>query len=190
MKNLIKIGLATSLLFAAAPVVHHSAADAKTVTPYYNWTGYTGSSYQFVLDKHFKNALLNSNVTINGYKVVKQVKETDIMAGFDHYYDIAATKKINKKYALKKFDTIALKSAKNQIFTVILPVQKGKISIKQFQQVYGTNFSTEAETYSERGDIIEYTYSYQTKNGTFEAFFDKNKKLTELFIISDGGIEF
>lgn len=75
MNKVSKIALASSLVFGttiganalASQNVQNEAHAAQT--PYYNYTGYTSASSNFILDKNFKNAIKYDNLTINGYKI-------------------------------------------------------------------------------------------------------------------------
>ena len=52
----------------ASPI--HQEAQAAT-TPYYTYHGYIGHNANFIMDKHFINAIKYDNVTFNGIKLAK-----------------------------------------------------------------------------------------------------------------------
>lgn len=75
MKSISKITLASSIVFSSAVGLSlvnsdstHTQAEAAE-TPYYNYTGYTSASSNFVLDQDFINSIQYDNLTINGYKI-------------------------------------------------------------------------------------------------------------------------
>ncbi|WP_414049275.1 immunodominant staphylococcal antigen IsaB family protein [Macrococcus animalis] len=80
MNTILKLGIASTLLLGMSPAVADAKTPTQVVTPYYKWNGYSGNSYQFVLDKDFKRALLNSNVTVNGMKATKPKKISMIIS--------------------------------------------------------------------------------------------------------------
>ncbi|MBF7018951.1 hypothetical protein ISO99_03405 [Staphylococcus sp. 18_1_E_LY] len=85
MNKVSKIALASSLVFGttiganalASQNVQNEAHAAQT--PYYNYTGYTSASSNFILDKNFKNAIKYDNLKINGYKISKGDSNTSKM---------------------------------------------------------------------------------------------------------------
>lgn len=77
MKSIAKITLASSVVFSSvvgfglvnSDNTHKQAQAAET--PYYNYTGYTSTSSNFVLDQDFIKSLKYDSLTINDYKITK-----------------------------------------------------------------------------------------------------------------------
>ncbi|TDM41603.1 hypothetical protein ETI06_00570 [Macrococcoides goetzii] len=194
MKNLLKVGIASTLLLGLTPAVADAKtpvkSTTKTVTPYYKWNGYTGYSHKFVLDKDFKRALLNSNVKVNGMKVTKSVtaKQADpalmALAKYNEH------KKFNSKLLTKKYDTLGLKAGK-EYFVIQMPVQKGKVSLAQIKKLYGKYEIEEGQLKDSKTKKF-YTESYviRTESGSAEFHFDKNEKLNKVYILSTTTINF
>lgn len=180
-KAILSLGIATTLLMTMNGVqtVDAKTTTAKSVQPYYKWSGYTGESYQFVTDKHFINAVKQSNVTINGWKVTTQLGKTNLKPVIKAYHDFKYKKKFDKKYLVKKHDTVAFKKD-GKIIGIYLPVKKGKISIQTIEKAY-------------LGQVVSRTQSddsqltglgVPTKYGEISFSFDQKGKVTDIFLFA------
>lgn len=187
MKTLLKVGIASTLLLGLSPAVANAktpaAPSTKVITPYYKWNGYTGYSYKFVLNKDFKRALLNSNVSVNGLKAVNHVTAKQADAGLMALANYEEHKKFNKKLLTKKYDTIGVKAGKGY-FVIQMPVQKGKVSVSQIKKLYGKYEMSEGQVSDNNKDFYTESYGIKTKSGSAEFHFDKYEKLTHIYILS------
>ncbi|WP_414050984.1 immunodominant staphylococcal antigen IsaB family protein [Macrococcus animalis] len=188
MKIILKLGIASTLLLGISPAVADAKTPMQVVTSYYTWKGYSGNSYKFVLDKDFKRALLNSNVTVNGMKATKPKNNHDNQA-FLAYNFYTEFKKFNPKYLTKKFDTIGIKVDKKH-YVVKMPVQKNKISYKQIKKLYGKYTLGEGQMGdSELNQFYNQSLAIKTKTGQAQFMFNKKEMLTHIYFIGDRNLE-
>lgn len=185
--TLTKVTIASTLLLGAAPAVHHAEAATQ---PYYQWKGQTGYSYQFLLDSNFKKALLNDNVTVNGMKVTTNLKNDDIREGLNAFDALHSNKKYDKRYVTKKYDTVGYKTAKGKYFFIELPIQHGKLSMKQFDKAYASYKIGTDVIKDKSGKVVEKTVTYKTKKGIFEANFDAKNKMVDFYISANGTVAY
>lgn len=180
-KAILSLGIATTLLMTMNGVqtVDAKTTTAKSVKHYYKWNGYTGYSYQFVTDKHFINAVKQSNVTINGWKVTTQLGKTNLKPVIKAYHDFKYKKKFDKKYLVKKHDTVAFKKD-GKIIGIYLPVKKGKISIQTIEKAYLGQVAT--KTQSDDSQITG--LAVPTKYGEISFSFDQKGKVTDIFLFA------
>lgn len=183
-KRLVKFAL-TLTLISGAVAVHNTDADAQQIKPYYNWSGYTGYSYKFLLDLNFKKALINDNVTINGMKVATNFNNDDIREGLNAFEQLHNKRQYNKRYVNKMFDTFGYKSLQGKYFLIELPVQKDKLSMKKLDQHYGNYKIGTNVIKNKSGKVIERTVTYRTKKGIFEANFNAKNKLIDCYIAAN-----
>lgn len=189
MKTILKLGIASTLLLGVTPAVTHAKSSTQAVTPYYKWNGYSGNSYQFVLDKDFKRALLNSNVTVNGMKATKPTKNFDSIPSFNAYQYYTDLNILNHKYLTKKHDTIGIKVDK-KYYVVKMPVQKNKISYKQIKKMYGKYTLDEGQMGdSELNQFYNQSLAIKTKTGQAQFMFNKKEMLSHIYFIGDRNLE-
>ncbi|WP_414043890.1 immunodominant staphylococcal antigen IsaB family protein [Macrococcus sp. EM39E] len=189
MNTILKLGIASTLLLGMSPAVADAKTPTQAVTPYYKWNGYSGNSYQFVLDKDFKRALLNSNVTVNGMKATKPKKNFDDNQSFNAYNFYTEFNILNAQYLTKKFDTIGIKEDK-KYYVVKMPVQKNKISYNQIKKMYGKYTLGEGQMGdSELNQFYEQSLAIKTKTGQAQFMFNKKEMLTHIYFIGDRNLE-
>jgi len=182
-KRLMKFIIASTLLFGV--VIVHDDVNAQYVKPYYQWNGHTGYNYQFLFDPNFKRALLNDNVTINGMKVATNFNHDDIREGMNAFDMMHSKKQYNHRYVQKRYDTVGYKSLKGRYFLLEIPVQQGKLSMKQFNQHYGKYKIGTNVIKDKSGRVIEQTVTYKTNKGIFEANFDAKNRMISCYISAD-----
>lgn len=189
MKTILKLGIGSTLLLGVTPAVAHAKTSTQAVTPYYKWNGYSGNSYQFVLEKDFKRALLNSNVTVNGMKATKPTKNFDSNPSFNAYQYYTDFNILNHKYLTKKYDTIGIKVDK-KYYVVKMPVQKNKISYKQIKKMYGKYTLGEGQMGdSELNQFYNQSLAIKTKTGQVQFMFNKKEMLSHIYFIGDRNLE-
>ncbi|MCH4985935.1 hypothetical protein AB4G91_12190 [Macrococcoides goetzii] len=188
-KKLMKMALASTILLSAG-VIQSNDGYAHMLKPYYQWKGYTGNSYTFLFDKNFKRALFNDNVTINGMKLSTNFNNDDISEGMNAFENLHNKQRYNKRFVIKKYDTIGYKSSKGKYFLIEFPVQKGKISIKQFSNHYGKYKIGTDVIKDSKGKIIERNVTYKVNNSILEATFDANNMLVNCYIYADTTMPF
>ncbi|CAM4029947.1 hypothetical protein CD116_07820 [Staphylococcus schweitzeri] len=129
MNKATKICLATTLAFGTLigatvvgneTTVNHEAQAATT--PYYTYNGYIGHNANFIMDKHFINAIKHDNVKFNGIKLAKT----------------NATKKVEKyDQTFKEVSANGNKAGQLQF------IVKNDVSLKDIQKAYGKSLQKE-----------------------------------------------
>lgn len=163
-KTLVTATLAFSTLFgigATGELAHastdHATSKAATTTnktnstsAYYNYKGYAGQDASFVLDKNFKNAVKNENVTFNGVKL-KDTNSTKNVKKYDQYF----------RNVSKDGKTASLLDLK----------VTGKLSIDQLNKMYGKDLQKVKNNKNNTTGI----YFYQPNSKGMTVWFDVNK---------------
>lgn len=188
-KKLMKMALASTILIGPG-VIQSNDVHAQMLKPYYQWNGYTGKSYTFLFDKNFKRALFNNNVTINGMKLSTNFNNDDISEGMNAFENLHNKQRYNKRFVMKKYDTIGYKSSKGKYFLIEFPVQKGRVSMKQFSNHYGKYKIGTDVVKDSKGKIIERNVTYKVNNSIMEATFDNNNMLGYCYIYTDKTIPY
>jgi hypothetical protein len=99
MNKLAKLVLSSTIVLGTA-IGANAVQDNGTSTeahattkPWYNYTGYTASQGNFVLDQNFINAVKFNNFTINGYTMDGKVSEKGSKFVYPYDQKIAKTSK-------------------------------------------------------------------------------------------------
>lgn len=137
-----------------------STANLKTVTPWYNYEGYTTYDPSFTQDYNFVRALKYDNVAIDGYKV-----DTAAKSGVDH--------------SKKVYDTIVDYNSDNKLVQITFFTKPDSVSKDTFKKAHTSNKITdEGKLGNKDGTFVK----YGTNNGFYTAYFDQNDYLTEITI--------
>ncbi|HGZ9182144.1 immunodominant staphylococcal antigen IsaB [Staphylococcus aureus] len=131
--------IGATVVGTASPI--HQEAQAAT-TPYYTYHGYIGHNANFIMDKHFINAIKYDNVTFNGIKLAKT----------------NATKKV-EKYDQTFKGVTAKGNEANQLQFIV----KNNISLKDIQKAYGKDLKKENNKTKESDSGIFY-YQHSKKS--------------------------
>ncbi|WP_414049224.1 immunodominant staphylococcal antigen IsaB family protein [Macrococcus animalis] len=166
-----RLKLALMALIVFVSVISFSS-PANAAGYYYKYKGYSGNNYQFVTSKSFVNAVKKGKVTVNNYTVVNKVSEQSLQKSSQVMLTYALeNKKVKSKYIKRKYDTDIFLNDNLKVYSIIMPVKKGKITKNQFIKTYGKNYS--------EAQIIENEFSvyYKFKNHYFEGVFNKKNQL-------------
>nr|WP_263314719.1 hypothetical protein [Mammaliicoccus sp. Marseille-Q6498] len=139
-KLTVATGISIGALFGTVGISDGQSNTAEAaVTPYYNYSGYTGYDGSFVLDSTFINALAYKNVTMNGTRIVQPQSDEGAPYIKKKVYDqtFFFHKDNNSSYAL----------------SVKFPVKKNNISKAQMIKAYGNNYNIEETSHGK-----EYRY--------------------------------
>ncbi len=149
--------LAVGTVFGiGASVETPQSNEAHAATqPYYNYQGYTSSQSNFILDKNFINALKNDNLTINGYKITENSKNSD--------------------KTIKKYDQQFYLASKHKADGVWFDLKDGVVSKSKLLKVYGNPDTKPAS--SAQGN--EYKYNI---GGKSVKFLENNGYITKVGI--------
>ena len=131
--------IGATVVGTASPI--HEETQAAT-TPYYTYHGYIGHNANFIMDKHFINAIKYDNVTFNGIKLAKT----------------NATKKV-EKYDQTFKGVTAKGNEANQLQFIV----KNNISLKDIQKAYGKDLKKENNKTKESDSGIFY-YQHSKKS--------------------------
>ncbi|MDW4347259.1 hypothetical protein QI224_09925 [Staphylococcus saprophyticus] len=133
-----------------------TSMDAQT--PWYNYEGYTSYDPTFTLDYNFVRAMKYDNVSINGYVVDPK-----------DYKDYEYTKNIN--------DTNIDFNDKDEPIQITFKTKPNTVTKEAFKKAHGSNMGHE-ELVTEDYTMVP----YNTNDGSYKAFFDKNDYLTKIII--------
>lgn len=137
-----------------------SKAELKAETPWYNYEGYTTYDPSFTQDYNFVRALKYDNVSINGYKV-----DTDAKKEFDH--------------VKKVYDTSVSFNSDNEVVQITFFTKPDSVSKETFKDAHNSNeIIEEGKLGNKDGTFVK----YETNDGFYTAFFDKNDNLMEITI--------
>lgn len=137
-----------------------SNAELKAETPWYNYEGYTTYDPSFTQDYNFVRALKYDNVSINGYKV-----DTDAKKEFDH--------------VKKVYDTSVSFNSDNEVVQITFFTKPDSVSKETFKDAHNSNeIIDEGKLGNKDGTFVK----YETNDGFYTAFFDKNDNLMEITI--------
>lgn len=126
--------------------------------PWYSYEGYTTYDPSFTQDYNFVRAAKYDNVSINGYKV-----DPKAYKNYDH------TKTI--------YDTSIDFNDDNEVIQISFNTKPNTVSKKAFKKAHASNdMEYESKPNSDGVTMI----SYNTNNGAYKAFFDKNDNLTKI----------
>lgn len=132
MKNISKITLASSIVFSSAVGLGlvnadntHTQVEAAE-TPFYNYTGYTSASSNFVLDQDFINSLKYDNLTINDYKITNN--------------------SANDGKEVNSYDQTFYKTGDNKADSVIFKLDGKTVSKEDLLKAYGQPIGMPYET--------------------------------------------
>ncbi|TDM41532.1 hypothetical protein ETI08_05155 [Macrococcoides goetzii] len=165
----IKILLMTLIVILS---VISFTSPASAAGYYYNYKGYSGNNYQFVKSKSFVNAVKKGKVTVNGRTVTNKVSALSLEKSSSAMIKYSLeNKKLKSKYILRKYDTVYFLNDDLKTYAIAMPVKKGKITKKQFINLYGKN---NAETQVIENETSVY---YKFKNHYFEGVFNKRNQL-------------
>ncbi|WP_016910732.1 immunodominant staphylococcal antigen IsaB family protein [Mammaliicoccus vitulinus] len=126
--------------------------------PWYSYEGYTTYDPSFTQDYNFVRAAKYDNVSINGYKV-----DPKAYKNYDH------TKTI--------YDTSIDFNDDNEVIQISFNTKPNTVSKEAFKKAHASNdMEYESKPNSDGVTMI----SYNTNNGAYKAFFDKNDNLTKI----------
>ncbi|MEB7656515.1 hypothetical protein NGB24_01540 [Mammaliicoccus vitulinus] len=126
--------------------------------PWYSYEGYTTYDPSFTQDYNFVRAAKYDNVSINGYKV-----DPKAYKNYDH------TKTI--------YDTSIDFNDDNEVIQISFNTKPNTVSKKAFKKAHASN-DMEYESKPNNDGVT--MISYNTNNGAYKAFFDKNDNLTKI----------
>ena len=133
--------------------------NQQAMMPYYNYTGYTTYDGDFTQDYNFVRALKHDNVMIDGYKVNTAAADKDV----------ATSKKLD--------DTMVDINKDGQVVHITFDTKKHVVSKDMFKKEHMSNHM------SDEGQIENGSYmTYETNNGMYKAFFDKQGYLMKVMI--------
>jgi hypothetical protein len=133
--------------------------NQQAMMPYYNYTGYTTYDGDFTQDYNFVRALKHDNVMIDGYKVNTAAADKDV----------ATSKKL--------MDTMVDMNKDGQVVHITFDTKKHVVSKDMFKKEHMSNHM------SDEGQIENGSYmTYETNNGMYKAFFDKQGYLMKVMI--------
>ncbi|MDW4327927.1 hypothetical protein QI090_12970, partial [Staphylococcus saprophyticus] len=133
--------------------------NQQAMMPYYNYTGYTTYDGDFTQDYNFVRALKHDNVMIDGYKVNTAAADKDV----------ATSKKLD--------DTMVDMNKDGQVVHITFDTKKHVVSKDMFKKEHMSNHT------SDEGQIENGSYmTYETNNGMYKAFFDKQGYLMKVMI--------
>ncbi|KRG10770.1 immunodominant staphylococcal antigen IsaB family protein [Staphylococcus sp. NAM3COL9] len=140
-----------------------SSAGLKAETPWYNYEGYTTYDASFTQDYNFVRALKYDNVSIDGYKVdPKADKEVD------HYEYI--------------YDTYVDLNSDNEVVRISFETKPDSVSKATFKKAHTSNKIID-EGITNGGEHGNGSFvKYATNDGSYTAYFDKDKKLMQMNI--------
>ncbi|WP_426432884.1 immunodominant staphylococcal antigen IsaB family protein [Staphylococcus xylosus] len=131
----------------------------KTMTPYYNYNGYTTYDGQFTQEYDFVRALQHDNVMIDGYKVNTATSDKDV----------ASSKAV--------YDSMIDMNKDGQVIHITFDTKPDTISKEMFEKSHMTNNMVD------EGKTADGSYmTYETNNGMYKAFFDKHGYLMKVMI--------
>lgn len=126
--------------------------------PWYSYEGYTTYDPSFTQDYNFVRAAKYDNVSINGYKV-----DPKAYKNHDH------TKTI--------YDTSIDFNDDNEVIQISFNTKPNTVSKEAFKKAHASN-DMEYESKPNNDGVT--MISYNTNNGAYKAFFDKNDNLTKI----------
>lgn len=126
--------------------------------PWYSYEGYTTYDPSFTQDYNFVRAAKYDNVSINGYKV-----DPKAYKNYDH------TKTI--------YDTSIDFNDDNEVIQISFNTKPNTVSKEAFKKAHASN-DMEYESKPNNDGVT--MISYNTNNGAYKAFFDKNDNLTKI----------
>ncbi|MCD8914762.1 hypothetical protein K2V61_04155 [Staphylococcus simulans] len=134
----------------------------SSVTPWYNYNGYTTYDASFTQDYNFVRALKYDNVTIDGYKVNPNA--------------------VNEfAYSKRVYDTSVQFNANNQVVQLTFFSKPNSVTKAVFKQAHQSNtILNEGKLGNGDGTYVKYA----TQAGSYTAFFDHNGYLNEITISS------
>ena len=147
----------------ASGASNESGANLKAETPWYNYEGYTTYDPSFTQDYNFVRALKYDNVSIDGYKV-----DTSLDDEVDH------TKEL--------YDTTVEFNSDNKVTGISFLTKPDSVSKATFKKAHTSNKIID-EGVTNGGDQGDGTFvKYATNDGSYTAYFDKDKKLMQMRI--------
>ncbi|PTI44583.1 immunodominant staphylococcal antigen IsaB family protein [Staphylococcus succinus] len=142
---------------------NESGANLKAETPWYNYEGYTTYDSSFTQDYNFVRALKYDNVSINGYKV-----DTNSDDDYDHMKQV--------------YDTTVEFNSDNEVIRISFATKPDSVSKATFKKAHTSNKIID-EGVTNGGEHGNGTFvKYATNDGSYTAYFDKNKKLMQINI--------
>lgn len=136
-----------------------STADTQSQIPWYNYEGYTTYDSTFTLDYNFVRAMKYDNFTLNGYKANPKANQ-------------------NHAYTVDSYGSQIDFNEKDQVIQMEFNTKPHAVTKAQFKKAHASNDST-AEGKSEDGGTF---IPYNTNNGAYKAYFDKDGYLTHIRI--------
>ncbi|PTJ80825.1 hypothetical protein BU055_12100 [Staphylococcus succinus] len=147
----------------ASGASNESGANLKAETPWYNYEGYTTYDSSFTQDYNFVRALKYDNVSINGYKVDKNSDDD-----YDHMKQV--------------YDTTVEFNSDNEVIRISFATKPDSVSKATFKKAHTSNKIID-EGVTNGGEHGNGTFvKYATNDGSYTAYFDKNKKLMQINI--------
>ncbi|WP_073505227.1 immunodominant staphylococcal antigen IsaB family protein [Staphylococcus succinus] len=147
----------------ASGASNESGANLKAETPWYNYEGYTTYDSSFTQDYNFVRALKYDNVSINGYKV-----DTNSDDDYDHMKQV--------------YDTTVEFNSDNEVIRISFATKPDSVSKATFKKAHTSNKIID-EGVTNGGEHGNGTFvKYTTNDGSYTAYFDKNKKLMQINI--------
>lgn len=142
---------------------NESGANLKAETPWYNYEGYTTYDPSFTQDYNFVRALKYDNVSINGYKV-----DTNSDDDYDHMKQV--------------YDTTVEFNSDNEVILISFATKPDSVSKATFKKAHTSNKIID-EGVTNGGEHGNGTFvKYATNDGSYTAYFDKDKKLMQINI--------
>jgi len=136
-----------------------SHMEQTTMMPYYNYNGYTTYDGQFTQDYDFVRALQYDNVMIDGYKVNTATSDKDV----------ASSKTV--------YDTTIDMNKDGQVIHITFDTKPESVSKEMFKKAHMSNHMID------EGKTTDGSYmTYETNNGMYKAFFDKQGYLMKVMI--------
>lgn len=162
--------LFTALVVILSMISFTTPANASGY--YYKYKGYSGNNYQFVKSKSFVNAVKKGKITVNGRTVTNKVSALSLEKSSSAMIKYSLeNKKLKSKYILRKYDTVYFLNDDLKTYAITMPVKKGKITKKQFINIYGKN-NGEVQVIENETSVY-----YKFKNHYFEGVFNKKNQL-------------
>lgn len=147
----------------ASGASNESGANLKAEMPWYNYEGYTTYDSSFTQDYNFVRALKYDNVSINGYKV-----DTNSDDDYDHMKQV--------------YDTTVEFNSDNEVIRISFATKPDSVSKATFKKAHTSNKIID-EGVTNGGEHGNGTFvKYATNDGSYTAYFDKNKKLMQINI--------
>ncbi|PTK01276.1 immunodominant staphylococcal antigen IsaB family protein [Mammaliicoccus sciuri] len=136
-----------------------STADTQSQIPWYNYEGYTTYDPTFTLDYNFVRAMKYDNFTLNGYKANPKANQ-------------------NHAYTVDSYGSQIDFNEKDQVIQMEFNIKPHAVTKAQFKKAHASNDSTAEGKFEDGSTFIP----YNTNNGAYKAYFDKDGYLTHIRI--------